>query len=259
MSKSIYDNYFWIPFRNDSGETIPAYSSIKITGVVSGGARTTLTADQPDSTSTMYATTGPFSVIANGFGSACVSVHRVAKFTGSLSSGQRCKPKSGDWVMEQTSAGEFVCLGVIDSTNSLALVMQDQITSGGVKLIKAPSGGIPGRAGTILGYTDCDVWTESSSTLQIQDSGTGIKVLNWSTSSACVNGDRYGLAAWCNGAWYIVAEDCNDEGSTIGPGTGGSTGGKVTELIDTTIYPAASAVASREMRFTGTGTGGGFE
>jgi hypothetical protein len=58
----------------------------------------------------------------------------------------------------------------------------------------------------------------------------------------------------------IVAEDCNDEGSTVGPGTGGSTGGKVAEAIDTsTITPVVSSGQFYNVNFTGTGTGGGIE
>lgn len=84
-----------------------------------------------------------------------------------------------------------------------------------MKLIKAPSGGIPGRVGTLLGGVICDVWKEAASTQQIEDSGQQIKVMNWTTSSVCANGDRFGIAAWINGGWYVIAEDCNDEGSTL--------------------------------------------
>jgi hypothetical protein len=256
--KTIWDNYFWLPFRNDSGEEIPSYASLKITGVVGSTARTTLTCEKPDSDATMYATNGPFVVSSGAYGSACVSVHRVAKFTGTLTAGQRCKPKTSDWVLEQDSSGLFVVLGVIDSTNKLALVIQDQISSGGTKLIKAPSGGIPGRVGTLLGGVICDVWSEAASTQQIQDSGDDIKVMNWTTSPVCANGDRYGIAAWCNGGWYIIAEDCNDEGSTVTPGSGSGTGGRVTNPIEPqTITPATMAGQSRNVNFSGTGTGSG--
>jgi hypothetical protein len=88
-------------------------------------------------------------------------------------------------------------------------------TTSTMKLIKAPSGGIPGRVGTLLGGVICDVWKEAATTQQIEDSGQDIKVMNWTTSAVCVNGDRYGIAAWINGGWYVIAEDCNDEGSTL--------------------------------------------
>jgi hypothetical protein len=56
----------------------------------------------------------------------------------------------------------------------------------------------------------------------------------------------------------IVAEDCNDEGSTVGPGTGSDSGGKVAEAIDTsTITPAVSTGQFYNVTFTGTGTGSG--
>lgn len=127
-----------------------------------------------------------------------------------------------------------------------------------IKLVKAPSGGIPGRVGTLLGSAQCDLWTESLTTEQIQDSGRNITVYNWTTSAVCANGDRYGLAGWCNGAWYIIAEDCNDEGTTTQPGTGGSTFNTVTDAIDTsTLTPASMVGESREITFSGTGTGSG--
>ena len=127
-----------------------------------------------------------------------------------------------------------------------------------IKLVKAPSGGIPGRAGTILGSATCDVWTENATTDQIKDSTLDITVYNWTTSAVCANGDRYGLAGWCNGAWYIIAEDCNDEGTTTQPGTGGSTFNTVTDAVDTsTLTPASMVGESREITFSGTGTGSG--
>jgi hypothetical protein len=127
-----------------------------------------------------------------------------------------------------------------------------------VVFIKAPSGGIPGRAGTILGSVQCDVWNESTTTDQIQDSTRNITVYNWTTSAVCANGDRFGIAGWCNNAWYIIAEDCNDEGSTVLPGTGGSTLNTVTDAIDTsTLTPASMVGESRTINFTGTGTGSG--
>jgi hypothetical protein len=127
-----------------------------------------------------------------------------------------------------------------------------------MKLVKAPSGGIPGRVGTLLGSVECDVWNESNTTEQIKDSTQNITVYNWATSAACATGDRYGIAGWCNGAWYIIAEDCNDEGSTVGPGTGSGSGGMVPDAIDTsTITPAVSTGQFNNVNFTGTGTGSG--
>ena len=120
------------------------------------------------------------------------------------------------------------------------------------RLIKAPSGGIPGRVGTLLGGVICDVWKESYTTQQIEDSGGQIKVMNWTTSVACANGDRYGIAAWINGGWYIIAEDCNDEGSTTQSGTGSSTGGQIGDAIDTsTVSPVVGIGVGGQVLYSG--------
>lgn len=129
-----------------------------------------------------------------------------------------------------------------------------------LKLIKAPSGGIPGRVGTLLGGVICDVWVESTTNSQLVDSGEDIKVENWTTSAACANGDRYGIAGWVNGSWYVIAEDCNDEGGSVEPGTGGGTNPRVGDAVDTETLTAATGFGNfREVRYSGAGTGSGFE
>jgi hypothetical protein len=146
-------------------------------------------------------------------------------------------------------------------TEYVTLQPPRMITKGrAMKLIKAPSGGIPGRVGTLLGGVICDVWKEAATTQQIEDSGQDIKVMNWTTSAVCVNGDRYGIAAWINGGWYVIAEDCNDDGATLEPGAGSGTGGTVGEAIDTgTLTPASMVSGSHEIRYSGAGAGSGFE
>lgn len=121
-----------------------------------------------------------------------------------------------------------------------------------LKLIKAPSGGIPGRVGTLLGGVICDVWVESTTNSQLVDSGEDIKVENWTTSAACATGDRYGIAGWVNGSWYVLAEDCNDEGSTTQPGTGSGTGGRIGDAIDTsTVSPVVGIGVGGQVLYSG--------
>jgi hypothetical protein len=104
------------------------------------------------------------------------------------------------------------------------------------------------------------VWKEAATTQQIEDSGQDIKVMNWTTSAVCVNGDRYGIAAWINGGWYVIAEDCNDEGVTVTPASLATGGGTVGDAIDTgTITPTGMTLGTYEVRFSGAGAGSGFE
>ncbi len=81
-------------------------------------------------------------------------------------------------------------------------------------LIKAPTGGIPQRVGTLMGSASCDVYAASSSGV-ISDTTENITVWNWGTTAACANGDRYGWAEYRHPLWWVVSEDCGDEGSQI--------------------------------------------
>ena len=141
--------------------------------------------------------------------------------------------------------------GTIRPTYTRKVPRMISVGSVPLKLIKAPSGGIPGRVGTLLGGATCDVWSEAAVTQQIQDSGNDIKVYNWTTSAACANGDRFGIAGWVNGGWYIIAEDCNDEGSTVQPGTGSGTTVKPTDAIDTgTLTPLVMVGVGGSVSYT---------
>jgi len=84
---------------------------------------------------------------------------------------------------------------------------------------KAPSGGIPGRAANLLGGASCTVFSTGATSLTLSSTGIIQTVKNWSTTAACVNGDRYGFAMYWQGSWWVVAEDCGNT-STGGVGTG---------------------------------------
>lgn len=107
-------------------------------------------------------------------------------------------PEGARVVVHQDSWGDWY---VSDSTASQVL-------------IKAPSGGIPQRVGTLLGSATCDVYAASSSGV-ISDTTENITVWNWGTTAACANGDRYGWAEYRHPIWYVVSEDCGDEGGQV--------------------------------------------
>ena len=89
-----------------------------------------------------------------------------------------------------------------------------QPSSFGQVLIKAPSGGIPQRVGTLMGSASCDVYTASTSGV-LSDTTENITVWNWGTTAACANGDRYGWAEYRHPLWWVVSEDCGDEGTQV--------------------------------------------
>lgn len=244
--------------RFTCSESIPAYSIAALTGttVKGQGRRMVYEVARATATSNSFGATGRFD---GSTGAINVSEDMLVRYSGTLAAGDRVRPVVGDWVVEKNSAGNFVVVGIISKGGlQLASIRLDPI-KGGLRLIKAPSGGIPGRVGSLMGGSICDIVTFDANGL-LTVSTDQIKVFNWSTSSACVNGDRYGIAGWVNSAWLIIAEDCNDEGSVVIPGSGGGTGGRVESPLNFSVTPASSVGVGNEVRYSGAGvTGGGFE
>ena len=252
-----------ITFYNDTGETVPAYGIVRVQGTVAIGGREVLKVRKPG-----VADGGPGSTFMANSG---VSVE-AGKY-GVLQSGDLVKVvyDSGDSPSIRSWYGidgfkarsypsgkpyfQVLIEDVADATNKIALA---RLLPFATLMIQASAGGIPGRVGSLMGSANCTIITRNTSNDQLAASTLSVKVYNWSTSAACATGDRYGLASQIDGKWHIVAEDCNDEGSAVQPGTGRSSGGNVSDAIDTgTISPAVSTGQFNNVTFTGTGTGSG--
>ncbi len=171
-------------FRNDSGEMIPAYGIVRVTGYVEANGRNMVTVTKPATSVGSFIVNGREEVLANeyGYGFAGPVVRVTYHSSDSPNPGnilgvdgfQARSYSSGQPVLD------IVILGVIDSTNRIAfarLVPVQQL------MIKAPSGGIPGRVGTMMQGAICDVMVMSSVD-QLATSFVQLKVYNWSTSLA---------------------------------------------------------------------------
>lgn len=252
-----------IAFYNDSAETIPAFGIVRVQGYVSAFDRNVLKVRKPG-----VGSSGPGSwYMANGPRDVAVGEY------GLLQSGPLVQvlyhsgdsPGVRDWYgIDGFRARSYpdgqphfqvLIEDVIDATNKIAWARLLPFSS---LMIQAPVGGISGRVGSLMGGATCTIIVRNQSNDQLAASSSSVKVFNWATTAACVTGDRYGLANYIDGKWFIAAEDCNDEGSTVQPGTGSGTGGRVGDAIDTGTVAAATMFGqSREINFTGTGTGSG--
>ena len=239
-------------FRNDSGETIPAYGILRVTGYVEANGRNMVTVTKPTAVVGSFIANGREPVLANEYGYGFTGpVVRVAYHSSDSPNAGNVYGVDG-FTARKYSGGlpvlDVAILGVIDAANYIAyarLVPQQQL------MIKAPSGGIPGRVGSMMQGAICDVIVMNSADALITTT-VQLKVYNWSTSSACANGDRYGMAGLVNGKWHIIAEDCNDEGSTTQPGTGSGTGGRIGEAIDTgTLSPVIGIGVGGQVLYSG--------
>lgn len=229
-------------------QSVPAYSVVAITGTETKaqGRRVVYTVEQTTSTSATFGATGRFD---GSEGALNASEDMLVRYTGTLAVGDRVRPKAGDWVVEKNSAGNFVVVGLVEKDSLQLVSIRLDPIKGGLRLIKAPSGGIPGRVGSLMGGAICDIVTFDANGL-LTVSTDQIKVFNWSTSSACANGDRYGIAGWVNSAWLIIAEDCNDEGSTLESVSMASAVNDAADAIDLTNEPVSVSSVVTDAGYT---------
>lgn len=85
-----------------------------------------------------------------------------------------------------------------------------------LRLIQAPEGGIPARAGSVAGKALCK-WLEINvSTSHIEDTGVTFYVWNYGHEAACDSGARLGVAdEILTGVWLLHSEDGCDESSFL--------------------------------------------
>lgn len=114
-------------FTNDSGEAIPPYACMQVTGTLEIGARNYLVVDKPadtDGTAGAFIFNGGREVEADTEGLAQASaVLRGFKDTGTATGGERWSPVSGQWYIEQSDGGQFICCGDDDVDTDVLKVM----------------------------------------------------------------------------------------------------------------------------------------
>lgn len=238
-------------FRNDSGETVPAHGVLRVTGYVDAQGRHMVTVAKPASTLGTFIVNSWNEVASGeyGWGYASGQVRVLYDSADAPSNGQvygvdgfkaRTYP-SGKPVCN------FVMLGIVDSTNKIAVANFEHPE---LLMIQAPANGIPGRAGSLVGSASCTVAVLGTVNSMLSTTSVSVTVFNWSKSAVCKTGDRYGIAGLCSGKWKIIAEDCNDTGSTIGGGTMSTSGGTIGAAIDTsTTAPASVTGIPGEVRY----------
>ena len=243
--------------RFQCSEKVPAFSVVAISAGT-GDYRMGFTVTKPTGNDNAYAATGKS---AGTSGLLTMGEDLIVRYDGTVAVGDRCRPKPSDWVMEKSSVGGYVCIGLHEKDSLQVGVFRKDQERGGLRLFIAPSGGIPGRAGDTMGSATCTL-VETDSNGQLTTTATTFTVYNWARFNACKNGDRYGVAGWINAAWLVVSEDCADEGSTQQPQSMTFSGGSFPELVTFGKITPMSMLASGG-KVAGTtptgGTGSGFE
>jgi hypothetical protein len=245
--------------RNDSGETIPAFGVVALSGAVVDTGVVFTTAIKPASTVYPVAVNGPSPIAAGLTGYVFVGpvVEVLYDGTTAITAGQGWGVNGFEIASFPTGKpiAWFSMLAVARSSLNTAYAIIEPMRQ---LIIKAPSGGIAGRRGSLLGSASCTVQVLSTTTAMMSQSTVSITVYNWSSSAVCTKGDRHGVAANIHGRWVIVAEDCTDKGSVLPPKGGGSVLRPAGDPIGYGIQSITSFGTFHEVRYSGAGVGGGF-
>ena len=117
-----------VQIKNDSGELIPPFACMQITGTTVEGVRTVLNVIKPTSTDSKYIFNHRTPIAIGGFGVALPwGVVRMLG-TGSAEANKDYQPTVGAWSVEQSDGGPFVVYG---SDGTLPNTLKGRIGSGG--------------------------------------------------------------------------------------------------------------------------------
>jgi hypothetical protein len=194
-----------IQFRNDSGETIPAYACVQLTGTVEDGGRNLFIADKPIDTSSAlvdcFVFNNEYEVPTGEFGTAqCGQIKRAIK-TSSLVLGARVGPKNNDW---EIGTGAFwTYLGSDDVVTDCIRVKENDSL-----VLAVATSGVPARNGTTLGKASVAVkhLNVSSTDRVIADSGFTVTAFNLAATAVATG--AYVMLLRLGDVHVVVWEEC---------------------------------------------------
>lgn len=192
-----------IKFTNDSGETIPAYACMQITGTEEQGGVNYLVADKPadtDGTSGWYLFNGAREVETDGEGVAqSPPVMRGYKNTGTITGGERWAPTSGQWYLTRDNAGIFIAAGADNVDDDVLRVME--IGGSGGRLYRFTMNENWGA--TTAGAADSDILEMDGTDTTIDDD-----VLDPLSIFSSLTSGSSGICVHQDGKYYAIQAPC---------------------------------------------------
>ena len=137
----------WLPYRNDSAETVPPFGVLRLTGRATSGSGNNqvsfLTADKPDADteadplSGLVAINGPLSVAAGGYGQCTQDWPAQVRQDGTTSTtGDEIGPVDGEWYFDATGKGFSRISSGITLASGVVAVWASPKGGDGVRLAK---------------------------------------------------------------------------------------------------------------------------
>lgn len=189
--------------RNDSGEEIPAWGCMQVTGTVDANNQSFSKVTKPTTSGVQYLFNGQQPIETGGYGVAQEgNKARAYKSSGTVTFGQLWRPTSGQWYLTQGS-GRFPAIGLDDIDDNVFWVRTD---FNDIVHFKSPVGGIPAITTLTMGSATCDRYS-CTTTGVLADSGEDITIYN---AHAAFAASTLGTAALNDaGLWVAITENCS--------------------------------------------------
>lgn len=182
-------------FRNDSGETIPAYGVILLGTPFMSNGLIHYSANKPSTSfQRFYLVNGPEDIADDKFGWGTWLTHpgKVLYDSGTPAAGESWGPKTGQWSLSKWRYG-FTILGGNNTTDLTTVAVQSPVTH-------------------VWGQTQGSIAKDATGTVEVFDGNDTI--LNASTTLSVKNkavsvGDNKKVGArWEGGSWYLDWCEC---------------------------------------------------
>jgi hypothetical protein len=183
-------------FRNDSGETAPAYGVLRVTGTYDDDGVIIYTIGKPDTSfARLYLVNGPNDVVDDGFGWGTWLWHAdwvLYDDANTPAFGEEWGPQASSWELKKYRYGFTIWGGA---------------TGGSTDRVKASQHWVNG----FIGKTDASHAKSATGTISVYDGNrvdTSINVSSVYNLFAAVATTKFVDVEWRGGTWYLTSAEC---------------------------------------------------
>lgn len=193
----------WFPGYNNSGETIPPFSIVRIdTGSTIGGVYHANLAKPSSTFARLYGCTGPSEIAAASYGGYHLETGMCSYDSGTPVTGEDWGPKPGQWTLSKGYPSVFEVLGIFDSSAKYLIGRCHPINTVIGKL--NGSGLSQGSSGSI------DVWQSATPGSEAAIASMTLTIYDWlmkSGATTIASGKKV-VVQWINGVAYVTEAEC---------------------------------------------------
>ena len=207
VGSSAAENQQWWPVRNDSGEEVPPFACMRITGMfapftttdsssgiaVTGIANMGFTISKPNAFGSQYSHlfNGPVSIAAGAVGQGVFGRVMTGRYTGTAPAvGNQVGPINGSWLLSSTSFGFAVVDTLLGNEGTINTLGFDKT----VRVVQSPALFLRGTTDETIG----------SSGGLVSVSGSSEKVTAKYDGSPSISSGVSVYLHWSYGTWYAA-------------------------------------------------------